>query len=632
VEVSVCGIVGGVAERNVVPILLEGLRRLEYRGYDSSGIAVLDTTHTVQRVREIGKIKNLEVKIQQKGEPFSGQVGIAHTRWATHGVPSEKNAHPHICNNKVAVVHNGIIENHQQLWKEQLEAGYRFTSETDTEVIVHAIHQQLESTDDLFEAVKKTIDGLDGAYALGVVAINDPDTLVAARKGSPLVIGIGIGEHFIASDVSALLPVTQRFIFLEEGDVARIRRETVEIFDENGKQVDREIKQSNLTSHSVDLGDHKHYMHKEIFEQPQSVIDTLEGRISQEKVLVSSFGHQAEDIFSTIQQVQIIACGTSYHSGLVAKYWLEDIVGMPCQIEVASEYRYRNPVIQDNTLFVTISQSGETADTLAALQKVNSFRKKTSSSTDDDETKLNIPTLTICNVAESSLTRESDLTCLTHAGPEIGVASTKAFTTQLVVLALLAVSLGKVQQRISDEEESEVVQELQKLPSLINSALEHESTIEAISEGFADKNHALFLGRGTMYPIAMEGALKLKEISYIHAEAYPAGELKHGPLALIDDNMPVIAIAPLDDLLEKLKSNLHEVKARGGQMIVFEDEQSDISSEPDFKVIKATTNVGRISAPITFNIALQLLSYHVALIKGTDVDQPRNLAKSVTVE
>ncbi len=617
-----CGIVGGVAERSVVPILMEGLRRLEYRGYDSSGVAVLDEKSELQRVRAIGKIVNLDEKIQQREEALSGQAGIAHTRWATHGVPSEENAHPHISNNKVAVVHNGIIENHQQLRKGQQEAGYSFSSQTDTEVIVHAIHQQLDLTDDLLEAVTNTISTLEGAYALGVIAINDPDTLIVARKGSPLVIGVGIGEHFIASDVSALLPVTQSFIFLEEGDIAKVRRESIEIFDINGKLVEREVKQSTLSSHSVELGEHKHFMHKEIFEQPQSVIDTLEGRISQDKVLVSSFGSQAEKIFATIQQVQIIACGTSYHAGLVVKYWFEDIIRMPCQIEVASEYRYRNPVVQNNTLFVTISQSGETADTLAALQQINTFRTPEN----------NIPTLTICNVAESSLTRESDLTCLTHAGPEIGVASTKAFTTQLVVLALLVTSIGKVQQRMSEEQEVEIVQELQKLPSLINSALEHEATIETISESFADKDHALFLGRGTMYPIAMEGALKLKEISYIHAEAYPAGELKHGPLALIDDNMPVIAIAPLDDLLEKLKSNLHEVKARGGQMLVFEDEQSDISSEPDFKVIKATTNVGRISAPITFNIALQLLSYHVALIKGTDVDQPRNLAKSVTVE
>ena len=624
-EVYVCGIVGGVAERNVIPILLEGLRRLEYRGYDSSGVAVLNRSGELQRVRSVGKIKNLEAKINEQEEPLYGQIGIAHTRWATHGVPSERNAHPHICKNKVAVVHNGIIENHQSLKASQQESDYSFTSETDTEVIVHAIHQKLEHTDDLFQAVTDAVADLEGAYALGVTSITDPSTLVVARKGSPLVIGIGIGEHFIASDVSALLPVTQRFMFLEEGDIAKITRETVEIFDVNGDKVEREIKQSSLTSSSVELGDHKHYMHKEIFEQPQSVSDTLEGRIAQEKVLVSSFGPQAEEIFSNIRQVQIIACGTSYHSGLTAKYWFEDIIGLPCQVEVASEYRYRNPVFQDDTLFVTISQSGETADTLAALQQINLARNASNK-------RLNIPTLTICNVAESSLTRESDLTCLTHAGPEIGVASTKAFTTQLVVLALLVASLGKVQERLSDEQEGNIVHELQKLPTLINNALAHEETISDIAVDFADKNHALFLGRGTMYPIAMEGALKLKEISYIHAEAYPAGELKHGPLALIDEHMPVIAIAPLDDLLEKLKSNLREVKARGGQMIVFEDEASDIESEEGLKVIRATTNVGRISAPITFNIALQLLSYHVALIKGTDVDQPRNLAKSVTVE
>ncbi len=621
-----CGIVGGVAERNVVPILLEGLRRLEYRGYDSSGIAVLDGASELQRVRAMGKIKNLEAKIQQEATIISGAIGISHTRWATHGVPSENNAHPHICNNKVAVVHNGIIENYQILKKQQQAADYIFTSETDTEVIAHAMHQQLETTDDLLKAVTQAVKHLEGAYALGVIAINDPETLVVARKGSPLVIGVGIGEHFIASDVSALLPVTQNFMFLEEGDIAKITRQTVEIYNAKGEKVERPIKQSTLTSHSVELGDHKHFMHKEIFEQPQSVSDTLEGRITPTQVLTSTFGHEAESIFKNVQQVQIIACGTSYHSGLVAKYWFEDIIGMPCQIEVASEYRYRNPVIQDNTLFVTVSQSGETADTLAALQKINATRKV------DTEGKANIPTLTICNVAESSLTRESDLTCLTHAGPEIGVASTKAFTTQLVVLSLLVTSIGKIQKRISDEDESRIVQELHKLPNLINNALKHEEVIKVVAENFTDKQHALFLGRGTMYPIAMEGALKLKEISYIHAEAYPAGELKHGPLALIDENMPVIAIAPLDDLLGKLKSNLQEVKARGGEMLVFEDEKSNISSEKDFTVIKVATNVGQITAPITFNIALQLLSYHVAIIKGTDVDQPRNLAKSVTVE
>ncbi|MFW5443118.1 MAG: glutamine--fructose-6-phosphate transaminase (isomerizing) [Methylococcaceae bacterium] len=630
-----CGIVGGVAERNVVPILLLGLKRLEYRGYDSSGIALLNNSSELGRVRAIGKIKNLEAKIQKESEPFSGKIGIAHTRWATHGVPSENNAHPHICNNKIAVVHNGIIENYQQLRTDQLEAGYRFTSETDTEVIAHAVHQQLEDTDDLLKAVTQAISEFEGAYALGVVAVNDPDTLVAARKGSPLVIGIGIGEHFIASDVSALLPVTQSFIFLEEGDVARITREAVEIYDVNGEKVDRPVKQSNLTSHDVELGKHKHYMHKEIFEQPQAVIDALEGRITKDEVLISSFGNQAEAIFKNIKRIQIIACGTSYHAGLVAKYWFEDYVGLPCQVEVASEYRYRNPVIQNRTLFITISQSGETADTLAALQQINTTRKSflaDVSSFKDNKREISIPTLSICNVPESSITRESDLTCLTHAGPEIGVASTKAFTTQLVVLALLVTSIGKVQKSMTSEQEARIIQGFQKLPGLIEKTLKHEDAIKEIAEDFADKHNALFLGRGIMYPIAMEGALKLKEISYIHAEAYPAGELKHGPLALIDENMPVIAIAPMNDLLEKLKSNLQEVKARGGQMIVFEDENSDMSSEPNYKVVKAIAGVGRITAPITYNILLQLLSYHVALIKGTDVDQPRNLAKSVTVE
>ena len=615
-----CGIVGGIAERSVTPILLEGLRRLEYRGYDSSGIALLDVNNVIQRVRALGKIKQLENKIEQAPTPFVGNIGIAHTRWATHGIPSENNAHPHICNNKIAVVHNGIIENYQALKRAQLTAGYRFTSETDTEVIAHAIHQQLETTDDLLQAVTQTLSEFEGAYALGVIALNDPDTLIASKKGSPLVIGVGIGECFIASDISALLPVTQHFIFLEEGDIAKLTRQSIEIYDLNGHRVERPVKVSSLSVTAVELGEHRHYMHKEIFEQPQAVIDTLEGRITQDKVLVSTFGPQAEAIFKDIEQLHIIACGTSYHAGLVAKYWVEDIISLPCQVEVASEFRYRNPVIKNITLFVTISQSGETADTLAALQKIKKRELK------------NIPTLTICNVAESSLTRESDLSYLTHAGPEIGVASTKAFTTQLVALALLISSIGKVKRTLNAKREAKIVSGLQKLPNLIASALTHEKEIEAIAQLFADKQHALFLGRGTMYPIAMEGALKLKEISYIHAEAYPAGELKHGPLALIDENMPAVAIAPLDDLLDKLKSNLQEVKARGGQMIVFEDEKSDISSEAGFRVIKATTNVGRITAPITYNILLQLLSYHVALIKGTDVDQPRNLAKSVTVE
>jgi glucosamine--fructose-6-phosphate aminotransferase (isomerizing) len=616
----VCGIVGGIAERNITPILLEGLRRLEYRGYDSSGIAVVSDDVGISRIRSLGKISQLEQEIDQFKPSFSGQLGIAHTRWATHGKPSVSNAHPHICNDAVAVVHNGIIENYLQLKSTQLEQGYRFTSDTDTEVIVHAIYHYLQQTQTLVEAVQTSVKSLEGAYAIGVVAKSEPDTLVVAKNGSPLVIGVGIGEHFIASDVSALLPVTQQFIYLEDGDIAKITRDKLIIWDKSGQQVQRESKQSNLTATSVELGSHKHFMHKEIFEQPQAVADTLTGRITSDSVLVSAFGYQAETIFETVEQIQIIACGTSYHAGLVAKYWFEDILNLPCQVEVASEYRYRNPFVRDNTLFVTVSQSGETADTLAALAQVNSMQNDT------------VSTLSICNVAESSLTRESDLSCLTQAGPEIGVASTKAFTTQLVVLALLLTAIGKVQKRVSVDQEARIVNGLQKLPNLIVNALNHEATIQELAKLFADKQHALFLGRGTMYPIALEGALKLKEISYIHAEAYPAGELKHGPLALIDENMPVIAIAPLDDLLEKLKSNLQEVKARGGQMIVFEDEQSDISSETSFKVIKATTNVGRITAPITYNILLQLLSYHVALIKGTDVDQPRNLAKSVTVE
>jgi len=621
----VCGIVGGIAERNVSPILMEGLRRLEYRGYDSSGMALLDDVNALHRVRSLGKIQQLQDKVDQLNAPFTGRIGIAHTRWATHGIPSENNAHPHICNNQVAVVHNGIIENYQSLKHKQLAQGYRFTSETDTEVVAHEIHAELQQDNDLLQAVLRSLKVFDGAYALGVMDKSHPDMLVAARKGSPLVIGIGIGEHFIASDVSALLPVTQNFIFLEDGDVAKLTRDKVEIYSAaTGELVERPVKQSSLNITSVELGEHRHYMHKEIFEQPQAVIDTLEGRITQDQVLVSSFGPKAEQIFKTVEQIHIIACGTSYHAGMVTKYWMEDIIGLPCQVEVASEFRYRNPVILNNTLFVMISQSGETADTLAALHQINHYRKAHELD--------GITTLSICNVAESSLTRDADMTYLTHAGPEIGVASTKSFTTQLVVLALLLTSLGKVQKRLSKERESMIAGGLQKLPNLIRMALEHEEEIRDISQLFADKQHALFLGRGTMFPIALEGALKLKEISYIHAEAYPAGELKHGPLALIDETMPVIAIAPLDDLLEKLKSNLQEVKARGGQMIVFEDERSDISSETSFKVVKATTNVGRITAPITYNILLQLLCYHVALIKGTDVDQPRNLAKSVTVE
>jgi glucosamine--fructose-6-phosphate aminotransferase (isomerizing) len=617
-----CGIVGGVAERNILPILLEGLRRLEYRGYDSAGIALIQNDQ-IRRVRATGKIKKLQHKIETLEDNFAGSTGIAHTRWATHGAPSEHNAHPHLSHNQICLVHNGIIENYQALKNELITCGYNFESQTDTEVIAHLIHFNLQTETDFLNAVQKTLTQLEGAYALAAIHINEPETLVIARKGSPLVIGVGFQEYFIASDTSALLPVTQNFIFLEDGDTARLTRFDLKIFAADGSPIERPVKLSTQSVNSVELGEHRHFMHKEIFEQPKAVMDTLEARITHTQVLPSAFGAQAPEIFAQIEHIQIIACGTSYHAGLVAKYWFEDIIGLPCQVEVASEYRYRNPFIANNTLLVTISQSGETADTLAALQQIKEFRQQKS---------YQITTLSICNVAESSLTRESDLVFLTHAGPEIGVASTKAFTTQLVALALLLTAIGRVTGKMPEAQEQRIVNGLQKLPSLIHTVLAHENTIEKIATQFADKEHALFLGRGTMYPIAMEGALKLKEISYIHAEAYPAGELKHGPLALIDDNMPVIAVAPMNDLLEKLKSNLQEVKARGGQMIVFEDEQSDISSESSFAVLKVTQNVGRITAPIVFNIALQLLSYHVALIKGTDVDQPRNLAKSVTVE
>ncbi|SIO19347.1 glutamine--fructose-6-phosphate transaminase [Sulfurivirga caldicuralii] len=617
-----CGIVGGIAERNVVPILLEGLRRLEYRGYDSAGLAVIDAQGRIARRRAVGKIAALEEKLQ--AEPLSGQIGIAHTRWATHGVPAEQNAHPHVCNQRVAVVHNGIIENYQTLREQQRAAGYRFTSDTDTEVIAHAVDAALSAHGgDLKAAVQAVTRELEGAYALGVIANDDPETLVAVRCGSPLVIGVGIGEYFIASDVSALLPVTQEFIFLDDGDLAVLRRDALAIYDAAGAQVERPVKASSLSLCAVELDGHRHFMHKEIHEQPQAVSDTLEGRIAGDQVLVEAFGPEARSVFAEVERVQIVACGTSYHAGLTARYWLEDILRLPCGAEVASEFRYRNPVLQDNTLFVFISQSGETADTLAAMEQVRAER---------DSQGLNLPMLAICNVPESSLTRGADLTLLTHAGPEIGVASTKAFTTQLVALALLLVSLGKVQQRLSPEREARIVAGLKKLPRLIEGALVHEPQLEALARIFVDKHNALFLGRGTHYPIAMEGALKLKEISYIHAEAYPAGELKHGPLALVDENLPIVAVAPADDLLEKLKSNLQEVRARGGRMIIIADERAGIASEPGLEVVPAATHVGRITAPITLNIPLQLLAYHVAVLRGTDVDRPRNLAKSVTVE
>ncbi|MGK0673450.1 MAG: glutamine--fructose-6-phosphate transaminase (isomerizing) [Halothiobacillaceae bacterium] len=612
-----CGIVGAIAERNVTPILLEGLRRLEYRGYDSAGLVVRDAAGTLQRRRALGKVAHLAMDIDQ--HPLSGSLGIAHTRWATHGAPAERNAHPHVSCNRLALVHNGIIENHATLRAKLTALGYTFTSETDTEVAAHWIEHRLRKTGDPLRAVQQAVADFEGAYALGVITVDEPNRLIAARKGSPLVIGLGISENFIASDVAALLPVTQRFIFLEDGDVAELRRESIVVYDARRGIVERPVKHSSLTADATEKGPYRHFMQKEIFEQPRAVADTLEGRITSARVLEGIFGASATEVFQRIRRVQFIACGTSFHAGLTARYWFEDILGLPCQAEVASEFRYRNPVIGEDALIVTLSQSGETADTLAALKDVKARCP-------------NVATLTICNVPESSLARESELVFMTHAGPEIGVASTKAFTTQLIALALLLVSIGKAQGRLTDAQEARIVQGLTRIPGKIADALAKEDRILTLSEKLVHKQHTLFLGRGAMYPIALEGALKLKEISYIHAEAYPAGELKHGPLALVDESMPVIAIAPQDDLLAKLKSNLEEVRARGGELFVFADETAGVAASEGIHVVPVTSNVGRISAPIIFNIPLQLLAYHVAVLRGTDVDKPRNLAKSVTVE
>ncbi len=608
-----CGIVGGIAQRNVVPILLEGLKRLEYRGYDSAGLAFVADKH-IYRQRQIGKVKGLEDLIVET--PFSGNIGIAHTRWATHGKPSTQNAHPHICNNKIAVVHNGIIENHQALRDRQKEQGYQFSSETDTEVIAHQVYQELEQADSLLQAVKNTIKHLDGAYALGVLSRDDENTLITCRKGSPLVIGLGIGEYFIASDVAALLPVTQRFIFLEEGDIAELKIDSLIIYDQHDQIVQRPVKESSLTADAVNKGEYRHYMLKEIYEQPHAISETLEGRFIENKLQDYVFGHNAGEIFDKVKAVQILACGTSFHSGLVAEYWFEKLARVPCRVEVASEFRYRKPVLSEDTLIVTISQSGETADTLAALKEAKRLGAKYA--------------LSICNVPESSLVRESDLVLMTRAGPEIGVASTKAFTTQLVALMMLVMAVGR-RFSLTPETEQEITSELFKLPRIIEDVLQIDDEIKTLSEQFSEKNHALFLGRGTHYPIAMEGALKLKEISYIHAEAYPAGELKHGPLALIDAEMPVVTVAPNNSLLEKLKSNIQEVSARGGQLIVFLDESISTEADDNVQIVRIP-KVNNYIAPIVYVIPLQLLSYHVAILKGTDVDQPRNLAKSVTVE
>ena len=610
-----CGIVGVVAKQDVTPILIEGLRRLEYRGYDSAGVAVQADNAILERVRTVGKVDELARALEKS--PISGQTGIAHTRWATHGVPSEKNAHPHLCHECVALVHNGIIENHVALRTSQEKAGYRFTSETDTEVIVHQIHYYLDQEQDLLQAVRSAVGDLEGAFALGVISKSEPDRLIAARRGSPLVVGLGGEETLIASDVAALVSRTREFVFLEDGDVADITPQGVTLYDAAGTRVERPVKTSKVTADATDKGEYPHYMLKEIFEQPRAIADTLEGRISGERVLEEAFGAGAGEIFDRIRGVHIIACGTSYHAGMVGRYWLESIAGIPCSVEVASEFRYRHPVVRNNSLIVTLSQSGETADTLAGLREARRLGFGHA--------------LSICNVPESSLVRESDLVLMTHAGPEIGVASTKAFTTQLIAMLLLTIVLGR-RHDMSAETEADLVNELRSVPTKVEHALTlNEQVMTLARERFADRHHALFLGRGAQFPVAMEGALKLKEISYIHAESYPAGELKHGPLALVDASMPVVAVAPNNELLEKLKSNLQEVRARGGELIVFADARVGMISSAGVTVLPVSPTEDSI-APIIFSVPLQLLAYHAAVFRGTDIDQPRNLAKSVTVE
>ena len=605
-----CGIVGAVAQRDVAAILVDGLHRLEYRGYDSAGVAVLGADKSMQILRRVGKVKALDDALETK--PLLGGTGIAHTRWATHGEPSETNAHPHR-SGKIAVVHNGIIENYEELRAELQARGYVFQSQTDTEVIAHLVEWEFRTSNSLLDAVQKTVKQLRGAYGTVVLNEEEPEHLIVARSGSPLVIGYGIGENFLASDPLALLSVTRRFAYLEEGDVAEITRTSVDIYDCEGNKVEREIHEGNFEQDAADKGPYRHYMQKEIFEQPVAIMNTLDGRIKEGKVNLEAIAPNAAEILSKVEHIQIVACGTSYNAGMVARYWLESIAGVACDVEIASEFRYRKFVTRANSLLVTISQSGETADTLAALRlaKESGF----------------MAAMTICNVATSSLVRESDFAFMTRAGVEVGVASTKAFTTQLTCLLLLTAALGRLKGNVSAEQEAGIVHALQRLPALIEAALTHEKEIEKLSEDFADKQHSLFLGRGEFYPIAMESALKLKEISYIHAEAYAAGELKHGPLALIDSEMPVIVVAPENDLLEKVKSNIEEVKARGGQLFIFADHDAGLG----YKTLMFP-KVDEVTAPIFYTVPLQLLSYHVALIKGTDVDQPRNLAKSVTVE
>ncbi|AAK03815.1 TPA: glutamine--fructose-6-phosphate transaminase (isomerizing) [Pasteurella multocida] len=609
-----CGIVGAIAQRDVAEILVNGLHRLEYRGYDSAGIAIVDQEKRLQRVRCLGKVQVLAEAVA--AEKITGGTGIAHTRWATHGAPSEDNAHPHV-SGQFAVVHNGIIENYEQLRIDLQQKGYQFLSQTDTEVIAHLVHWVMRNETSLLRAVQQVVKQLKGAYGMVVMDCEQPNHLVAARSGSPLVIGLGIGENFLASDQLALLNVTRRFIFLEEGDVAEITRRTVDIYDVNGHPVQRDSQDSHLTHDATEKGTFRHFMQKEIFEQPRAILNTLEGRLHQHNVLVDSIGNGAERLLEQVEHIQIVACGTSYNAGMVARYWFEHLAGISCDVEIASEFRYRKFVTRPKSLLITLSQSGETADTLAALRLAKE--------------KGYMGAMTICNVAGSSLVRESDLAFMTRAGVEIGVASTKAFTTQLATLLMLVIAIGKVTGNISLSQEEELVKALQSLPAEIEKALAFNQQIESLAQDFADKHHALFLGRGEYYPIAMEGALKLKEISYIHAEAYAAGELKHGPLALIDADMPVIVVAPTNDLLEKVKSNIEEVRSRGGQLYVFADKEAGFTETEGMKIM-TMPKVNEVIAPIFYTIPMQLLAYHVALIKGTDVDQPRNLAKAVTVE
>lgn len=609
-----CGIVGAVSERDVQGILLEGLHRLEYRGYDSAGMAVLGSDGQINRVREVGKVAALAEALASA--PSRGVSGIAHTRWATHGKPSRANAHPHMSGQRLAIVHNGIIENYIELRDSLRADGFEFTSQTDTEVVVHLIEQQFRVTGNLFKAVQAATGKLRGAYALAVLHADEPDHVVVCREGSPLVIGVGIGENFIASDQLALLPVTDRFMFLEEGDMAEVRKDSVKIWDRDNALVERPIIRFEHSLDSADKGEYRHFMLKEIYEQARVIKATTEGRMTKTKVLEQALGTDAGKLLENVRHVQIIACGTSYHAGMVARYWIEELAGVPCSVEVASEFRYRKHVIQADTLFLCISQSGETADTLAALRQAKKAGFRAA--------------MAICNVPSSSLVRESDLVIMTQAGPEIGVASTKAFTTQLTALLLFTIALAK-HNGLSEDKEAELVEALHALPSQVAAALALDDAIAELSGAFVDKHHSLFLGRGSLFPVALEGALKLKEISYIHAEAYPAGELKHGPLALVDSEMPVVTVAPNNDMLEKLKSNLQEVRARGGQLFIFADGESRMVSEEGIHVMQIPA-VHPITAPIVYTVPLQLLAYHVAVLKGTDVDQPRNLAKSVTVE